>query len=949
MRTITIIFLLITFGHQTNAQSFTIYNYSVSEGLPSSEVYEIYQDRQGFLWFATDNGVVKFDGSQMENFHTKDGLADPVVFGFYEDHRNRLWFRTFSGKLAYYENGKIRKYAYNELLTKLNSSGIMNFLIDDQDALIFTIRRTFGKIDSLGNLTSTLVKDRGLYYKTVGNAFITGSSNGKHPMDTIIVDDKIFPIQVAESSYQNLVNCTIRWRNKLYFSIDQQVFEFDGEKITKTITCHSPVISLSKDKEDNLWIGYLNGGIHRYQQNDFKHFFSPAFLRAKSVTKVHQDHEGGYWFATLESGVFHVPNLLIEHFTLTSSSRVKGVVRLKNNVIVGDHAGKLIAINKNSKAVSLTKTVPPPVISLFASRDNKLWISSNHIQVCDTVLRPMKECPGTANDFWEDNEGNIWTVGSHHLRKFNSKGTQLEDKNRAPFRAIYLSDSLIYVAGRTGFQIITKGMNKVASPKDFADFKISDIQKFNDSTLLITTIGEGFVLFNTRSWNYKVYNSRNNFIADNIYSSLLNNSDLWLGTEKGLIKIPVTGLYKPGLFFEYLTKKSGLISDKIDFLLRIDSAIWAFTDNAFSIVPISFSKFANRQPLYYLQEIKVNDYVVRASAHDIILSPEENNIQLTFGFISFNNPNILLRYRLSASDNWVYTNTKRLVFSSLASGQYIFDVQYSTDNIQWKSVSPSLKFEIAQPWWNKWYIQLCALILLMIAGYWYFRFQQRIYKQRHRYLKIINEHQQKLIQSEIVTLERERNRIAKELHDRVGTNLTAIKLTVSQLLQLHKDPQAKDVEDQFQIAVREIKDIIYALAPPSLERYGLFTGLKNYVGKVNKNIPIRIALKTFGQEVNNFELNIIVFRIIQELLTNSIKHSFAHNISIHISAFADILNIMYEDDGVGFSYDPLQSGLGLDNIESRIHSVKGTFKFESGKFGVSYTIDIPITLNKEVV
>jgi signal transduction histidine kinase/ligand-binding sensor domain-containing protein len=940
---------MVVYGHPTNAQSFTVYNYAVSEGLPSSEVYEIYQDRQGFLWFATDNGVVKFDGSQMENFHTKDGLTDPVVFGFYEDPRGRLWFRTFSGKLSYYENGKIKKYAHNELLTKINSTGIINFVVDDQDALTFTIRRVFGKIDSEGNLTSTIVKDKGLYYKTIGDTFITGTSNDKYPIDTIIVNDKIFPVHVTRHSYQNRVNCAIQWRNNLYFSINQEVFEFDGEKVTMIISGDAPVISFSRDKEDNLWIGYLNGGIHRYQHNDFKRFFSPAFLRDKSVTKVHQDHEGGYWFATLENGVFHVPNLLIEHFSLASSSRIKGAVRLQDHVIVGDHAGKLIGINKNSKIISRTKIVSPPLISLFVSRNNKLWISSDHIQICDSLLRTIQESPGTANDFWEDSKGSIWTLGSYHLRKFNSEGIELADKGSAPFRAIYLTDSLIYAAGRTGFQILTLGMDKVASPKDFDDFKISDIQKFNDSTLLITTIGEGFVLFNTRTWNYKVYNSRNNFIADNIYSSLFNESDLWLGTEKGLIKIPVNGLYKPDLFFEYLTKKSGLISDKIDFLLRIDSAIWAFTDNAFSIVPISFSKFANRQPLYYLQEIKVNDHIIRAPAQDIILSHEENNIQLTFGFISFNNPNILLRYRLSASDNWVYTNTKRLVFSSLASGQYIFDLQYSTDNIQWTSVSPTFKFEIARPWWNKWYIQLCALILLMTIGYWYFRFQQRIYKQRHRYLKIINDHQQKLIQSEIVTLERERNRIAKELHDRVGTNLTAIKLTVSQLLQFHKDPQAKDVEDQFQIAVREIKDIIYALAPPSLERYGLFTGLKNYIGKVNKNIPISIALKTFGQEINNFELNIIVFRVIQELLTNSIKHSFARNITIHINAFADILNIMYEDDGVGFSYDPLQSGLGLDNIESRIHSVKGTFKFDSGKFGVSYTIDIPITLNKEVV
>ncbi|MFZ6012503.1 MAG: sensor histidine kinase, partial [Bacteroidota bacterium] len=208
-------------------------------------------------------------------------------------------------------------------------------------------------------------------------------------------------------------------------------------------------------------------------------------------------------------------------------------------------------------------------------------------------------------------------------------------------------------------------------------------------------------------------------------------------------------------------------------------------------------------------------------------------------------------------------------------------------------------------------------------------------------------HQQKLIQSEIVTLERERNRIAKELHDGVGTNLTAIKLMVNQLLKNYKEPLAHDVEEQFQIAIREIKEIIYGLTPPSLERYGLFTGLKNYVTKLNKSIPINISLKTFGNDSTKYELNIMVFRVLQELLSNSIKHSYARNITIHISSFDDLLNIVYEDDGIGFSYKPEQNGLGLDSIESRLQSINGTLKFESGKFGISYTIDIPLTLKQE--
>jgi signal transduction histidine kinase len=92
-----------------------------------------------------------------------------------------------------------------------------------------------------------------------------------------------------------------------------------------------------------------------------------------------------------------------------------------------------------------------------------------------------------------------------------------------------------------------------------------------------------------------------------------------------------------------------------------------------------------------------------------------------------------------------------------------------------------------------------------------------------------------------------------------------------------------------------------------------------------------------------------VFRIIQELISNSLKHSDAKNISIHINAFDDLLNIVYEDNGKGFVWNDTQRGAGLFNIESRVQSLDGRLKFESTQYGVSYTIDIPIRNAETVV
>jgi len=950
MRAPAVICFLLYLTLEVNAQSFTIYNYSVPEGLPSSEVYDVYQDRKGFLWFGTDNGIVKFDGHEMKTYHTKDGLTDPVVFSFFEDHKDRIWFRTFSGVLSYFENDSIKKYKHNSKLSPYSQKGLLNYLVDENDELWFTVRTIFGHVDADGNIEAHQVKERGVYCKKIGEKYLMDGSSLEPHVKMLFIDGKQFPVNGLKSTYLNRVLRSVKWKGKTYFSLNREVYGYDGQTLTKAVASPYPVISLSVDQEDHLWVGYLNGGTTRYTTDNFSSSWEPSFLKNKSVTKVIQDHEGGLWFSTLESGVFHVPNLLISHHSLPSSSRIKSVVSSGDQVWVGMQDGSIFEVNAKTKKAKLVATVDSPLLLMF-SNQKMLWISTNaEILVYNNALRLQKKYPGLANDFCKDASGNVYTIGGFRIRRFDAIGNEMAaDTVVRHYRSLLVHDSLIFFSDRLGLHIRDTALNILGAPRNFSDVKISNILRFNDTTLLLTTLGKGFALMDARDQTDKMYNTQNNFIADHIYSSHLNDSILWLGTEKGLVRIPVSSFGDQDLSFTYLSKKSGLISDKINFLIEADNSIWAFSDDGFSIIPHTFTKFTNTRPLFYIQEIKINKKIISSSSEAINLSHQQNNIEVAFGFISFNNPNILLRYRLSEKDGWIYTTSNKLLFSSLAPGNYTFALEYSTDNFHWIPAMASMTFTIIPPWWNKWYTQTIAFCILLILVYLYFRHQRSINRQKNRYLKIINDHQQKLIQSEIVALERERNRISKELHDRVGTNLTAIKLIVSQLLKNYKEPLASDVEDQFQIALRELKEIIYGLTPPSLERYGLFTGLKNYIGKLNKSIPIPISLKTFGKEIYKHELNIIIFRVLQELLTNSIRHSFAKHITIHINSFEDVLNIVYEDDGVGFSYDPLQSGLGLDNIESRINSVNGTLKFDSGKFGISYTIDIPVTLNKEVV
>jgi signal transduction histidine kinase len=205
-------------------------------------------------------------------------------------------------------------------------------------------------------------------------------------------------------------------------------------------------------------------------------------------------------------------------------------------------------------------------------------------------------------------------------------------------------------------------------------------------------------------------------------------------------------------------------------------------------------------------------------------------------------------------------------------------------------------------------------------------------------LGIINEQQQKLIRAELETLETERSRIAKDLHDSVGTNLAAIKLFLSSFFKKSNEPNASIIEATLQETIQGTRDIITNLSPVHLELFGLVEAIKIYAQRIKDQFKIDIELNALGTEVNQPEISIHLFRIIQELITNSLKYANANKIVVNINYTTSLVIIRYEDDGVGFKANSISKGNGLLNIQSRIQILEGKIKFESNGRGVSYFI-----------
>lgn len=228
------------------------------------------------------------------------------------------------------------------------------------------------------------------------------------------------------------------------------------------------------------------------------------------------------------------------------------------------------------------------------------------------------------------------------------------------------------------------------------------------------------------------------------------------------------------------------------------------------------------------------------------------------------------------------------------------------------------------------------MLVLALAFVLFFTFSQS--KMRKEQLKAQEtkiEYQEKLLHSTILTQEKERERIAKDLHDEVGSKLNVIHLYLHQLGK--KAPEAKSsIAEMIEVlndTIHTSRRISHDLLPPTLENFGLEVAIDELVDKLNQTQELSVQLEAQGErpgaEYKLEELNL--FRILQELLNNTLKYAKAKHIYISLWQSKEKLTLEYRDDGLGFDTKAIdnQKGLGMKNIESRLQMINGSYELKS--------------------
>jgi len=271
--------------------------------------------------------------------------------------------------------------------------------------------------------------------------------------------------------------------------------------------------------------------------------------------------------------------------------------------------------------------------------------------------------------------------------------------------------------------------------------------------------------------------------------------------------------------------------------------------------------------------------------------------------------------------------------------------KYESENKELQIISLNSKIELdEQKDQNRTYlfigiIGLLILLAVIFGIVFYNRQQKRVANQTIEQEKLRNK---MIIEAE----EKERTRIAKDLHDSLGQMLAALKMNLNSL------PTTSDGKDQFakttQIlddTITEMRSISHAMMPESLVKNGLAKALMDISNHVEAN-QTKVNVVAENWKGWNTTGEYVLYRIVQELLNNTLKHANAKNVNIELNQFDDEINLIYEDDGKGFDIGSIKSnGIGLQNMNNRISSINGHIEFDS-KPGVGATAIISIPLKQ---
>jgi ligand-binding sensor domain-containing protein/signal transduction histidine kinase len=978
----------------SSGSPFIVDSWNNKEGLPQSSVISLIQTRDGYLWLGTLNGLVRFDGSRFKVFdeHNTPGLGSGRIVRLFEDSHTNFWIGTDTAGVAMIHDGQVKNFAVGN---PGHEGRLTSICEDDSGAVWFYTadahlgRYQNGKMDVLDfHITAPAIsrmiaaeKNGPVWiaeYEPAGNSGLFSFEPANFNPPTLALDQTIparqpdFLLASQRGGIWRLVDGRVeKWtagrREKDLgpypwgdATVSSACEDNDGDLIVGTqgagVFWSEPdrkwrqiskaqglssdfVLSLCMDRGGNLWVGTDGGGLNCVKR---KIFNTPDTAHPFTAQSISEDGNGGLWTAFNNHGLTFWNTNSTRDFAIGPGLDAWSVLVDRHRQIwAGTRFHGLFTFQTNQFIPAADAGISgPQIFALFEDRNGVLWAGTqNGLARRDgqnwNLFTTRNGLSGNViRAIAEDADGNLWA------------GTENQ-----------------------GLNCFTNGkfISHPATANGLPGNDISCLLADSDNVLWVGTSGHGLARFKNGKWTRY---STDDGLASNFICYLLEDAadDLWLGSNMGLMRIPKKSLddFADGavksISCRTFVESDGLPtrectggSQPAAIRTRDGELIFPTTKGVVSVNPAEL-KPNLQPPLVMIESVQIDGREQKTNSLNstwsaaVVVPPGHELLEIDYTALNFSAPDaVRFKYRLEGRDTaWTEAHGERVAnYSNLAPGHYQFHVvAFNEDGVP-NETGGVLDIIVQPQFWQTWWFRAAGILFLggIVIGIVRYISTQKLKRQ----VQLHQQHEE---------LEHERARIARDLHDQLGANLTQVAL-LGEMAEADKDLpgeielHAQQISHTARETTRSLDEIVWAVNPAN----DTLEGLANYACKYAQDylalgglryradVPAHLPAKEIPPEVRHN-----VFLAFKEAVNNVVKHAHASEAWIRLRLSPEQFIMEVEDNGRGLGgVDPKAAQMrnGMRNMRKRMEDIGGEFSISAGASGGTIVrLTVPVGIKK---
>ncbi len=897
---------------------FKVFDESNTPELGSSPIVSLFEDREGSLWVGTEMaGVVRIKNGRAESLGIGRGSSESRLVSACQDAAGAVWLMTADGWLWRLRGGRVDKWrggtsAPSALIADNSGSlwvGMRGALYSFDPAQAVAGRELVRENESASRTDFLLASAKGGHWRLADESIQRWTTNRPERISVAFRWPKYTPVTTA---------CEDREGNLVVGTRGAGVFWFDTQGRSTDLStneglANSFVLSVHLDREGTLWMGTDGGGLNRLRRQVFD-VIEPCL--GWVVRAACEDAEGGLWIGANVNGVARWKEGVLQRIPLAHYGVRSVLADRAGRVWAGTWGIGLQQVAGRQLEID-TPPMPPRIAVMHEDRERRLWVGTESGLVrreatgaWTNFTREQGLSANSVQALADDAEGGLWigTVGGGLNRMRDGQFTVFRKTDGCP------SDD------------------------------ISALCVDGDGVVWTGTFGSGLGRFSKGRWTR--YTTRDGLISNSVgYLIEDGQGNLWIGSNLGLMRVAKKALNE---FAEGATRfipcrtfntTDGLPSSECSLgsaCRTRDGRMWFPTIAGVASVDPAQLKPNPVPPPVAIEAVLIdgqaqNGNGLRTTWLDALTIPAEKE-RLEIQYTSLNLSSAArarFKYQMEGHETgWTEVNDRVVRYSKLPPGHYRFHVTACNEDGVWNETGSALAIVVLPPFWRTWwFLTITTLALLVgIVGVVHYLSTQKLQRQLAQ-----------LRQQEAV--EKERGRIARDIHDQLGASLTQVSL-LGELVESDKnspadvEAHARQISQTARETTRALDEIVWTVNPSN----DTLEGLINYVCKYAQDylavaglryrldVPAQLPPTPLPPEMRHN-----VFLAAKESVTNVVRHAQAGAVWIRLRLEPGRFTLEIEDDGRGpGDLEARSHRNGLRNMRKRMEDVGGEFSIGPG-------------------